>query len=115
VVPLLLAVGNSEGLILMIAASTFVFFHFMGQPIYNCLIADYSPADWRGRIFGVYFFCNFGLGSFSASLLGYVADRFGTNWVFMVAAGFGLLVLICTIVLLVRALSVSRHSKLGVE
>jgi len=114
-IPLLVVVGSSEGLALIIAACTFAFFHFMAQPVFNCLIADYSPADWRGRIFGIYFFCSFGLGSFSASLLGYVADQLGTNWVFMVAAGFGLLVLICTIVLLVRALSVSRHSKLGVE
>ena len=115
VVPLLVMVGNSEGLVLMIAASAFAFFYFMGQPIYNCLIADYSPTDWRGRVYGISFFCAFGLGSFSASILGYVADRLGTNWVFMVAAGFGLLVLICTIALLVRALKVSGYNKIGAE
>lgn len=107
--PLLVVVGSSGGLVLMIAVSAFAFFYFMGQPIYNCLIADYTPAGWRGRAYGISFFCAFGLGSFSASVLGYVADRLGTNWVFMVAAGFGLLVLICTIALLVRALRVSRH------
>ncbi|MBL7125541.1 MAG: MFS transporter [Dehalococcoidales bacterium] len=115
VVPLLVVVGNSAGLVLMIAASAFAFFYFMGQPIYNCLIADYSPTDWRGRVYGISFFCAFGLGSFSASILGYVADRLGTNWVFMVAAGFGLLVLICTIALLVRALKVSGYNKIGAE
>lgn len=111
VVPLLWVVGNSEGLVLMIAASAFAFFHFMAQPVYNCLVADYSPPEWRGRAYGISFFCVFGLGSFSASLLGYVAGQLGTNWVFIVAAGFGLLTLICTIALLVRALNISRHGQ----
>ncbi len=115
VVPLLVVVGNSEGLVLMIAASAFAFFYFMGQPVLNCLVADYSPTGWRGRAYGISFFCSFGLGSFSASILGYVADQLGTNWVFMVAAGFGLLTLICTIALLVRALNISRHGQVGAE
>jgi MFS family permease len=108
-IPLLVVVGNSEGLALIIAACAFAFFHFMGQPIFNCLIADYSPTEWRGRIYGIYFFGNFGIGSFSASMLGYVADQFGINWVFMVAAGFAALCLILTILLLVRAVRGSRH------
>jgi len=108
-IPLLVVMGNAEGLALVFVASAFAFFHFMAQPIFNCLVADYSPTEWRGRIYGLFFFCNFGLGSFSASIMGYVADQLGVNWVFMVAAGFGLLALICTIFLLVRALSISRH------
>jgi len=114
-IPLLLLVGNSGGLVLMIAASTFAFFHFMAQPVLNCLVADYSPAELRGRIFGAYFFCNFGLGSFSASMLGYVADKFGTNWVFIVIAGFGLLALVCVAFLWVSALRVSRFNKPGIR
>ncbi len=108
--PLLLVVGTSEGLILMIGAAGFAFFHFMGQPVYNALIADYSPAGWRGRLYGIYFFCAFGFGSFSASILGYVADQFGTNWVFMMAAAFGFVALACTIVLLIRALKLSHRN-----
>jgi len=88
--PLLLLMGRSEGLILMLAAITFAFFHFMGQPIYNNLIADYSPAAWRGRSYGISVFCGFGLGSFSATLLGYTAEQLGTNWVFIVMAGIAL-------------------------
>ena len=114
-IPLLLAMANSEGLMLMGATIVFAFFYFMGQPIYNCLIADYCPAGWRGRIFGISFFCVFGFGSFSAGILGYVADQLGTNCVFMVCAGFGLLVLICTIFLLVRALRVSKHNTVDTE
>jgi len=109
-VPLLIAIGNGEGLALMITAAAFAFFNFMGQPIYNSLIADYSPADWRGRLYGISYFCTFGIGSFSASILGYVAVKFGTSWIFFVAAGFGLITLLCTIFLWVRALKVSGRS-----
>ncbi len=94
----------------MITAAAFAFFNFMGQPVYNSLLADYSPANWRGRLYGISYFCTFGLGSFSASILGYVAVKFGTSWIFFVAAGFGLIALLCTIFLWVRALKVSGRS-----
>jgi len=110
VTPLLVAMASSSGLPLLGAAITFAFFSFMGQPVYNCLIADYCPPSWRGRMFGISFFCNFGIGSFSAPLLGYIADQFGTSWVFMVSAGFSMLAFICVVSLLVRAMGVSRHS-----
>ena len=109
--PLLLLMGKSEGLILMLAAIIFAFSHFMGQPIYNNLIADYSPASWRGRSYGIVYFCTFGLGSFSATLLGYTAEQLGTNWVFIVMAGIALITLACIVVLLVRALATSKHNK----
>ena len=113
-VPLLLAVGNSQGMVLMLSAAGFAFFHFMTQPVYNSLLANYTPAHWRGRMFGIYFFCMYGIGSFSASMLGYVADQLGLSWVFVVSAGFGLLVLVCTTLLLVRAVRSSRRGGLGV-
>jgi len=109
--PLLLLMGKSEGLILLLAASSFAFFHFMAQPIYNNLIADYSPASWRGRSYGISFFCVFGLGSFSATLLGYTAEQLGTNWVFIVMAGTALITLACIVILWVRALTTSKHDK----
>ncbi len=109
--PLLLLMGKSEGLILLLAASSFAFFHFMAQPIYNNLIADYSPASWRGRSYGISFFCAFGLGSFSATLLGYTAEQLGTNWVFIVMAGIALITLACIVILWVRALTTSKHDK----
>jgi len=111
VTPLLAAVASSSGLPLLGAAITFAFFNFMGQPVYNCLVADYCPPSWRGRMFGISFFCVFGFGSFSAPLLGYIADRFGTSWVFMASAGFSLLAVICAVFLLVRAMRVSRYSQ----
>ena len=109
--PLLLLVGNSQGLILLLGAIVFAFFHFMGQPIYNNLIADYSPESWRGRNYGISFFCNFGIGSFSATFLGYIAERLGTNWVFIAMAGISIVTMVLFIILLVEALSASRHDK----
>ena len=109
--PLLLLMGRSEGLILMLAAIAFAFFYFMGQPIYNNLIADYSPAGWLGRSYGISFFCTFGIGSFSATFLGYTAERLGISSVFVVMAGITLVTLVCVVLLLVRALTVSKHSK----
>jgi len=102
-VPSLALMGRSQELLLMVAASVFAFFYFMGQPVLNGLVADYTPSDWRGRIFGAYFFSNFAIGSFSASILGLLADKYGTNWVFTTAAGFGLLALIGTAFLMMRA------------
>ena len=112
-IPLLLAIGNSQGVALMLASIGFALFHFMTQPVYNSLLANYTPANWRGRMFGIYFFCNYGIGSFSAGMLGYIADQLGINWVFIVSAGFGLLVLVCATLLLVRAVRSSRRGGLG--
>lgn len=101
--PALLAMGNLSGLVLVAAAALFAFFHFMAQPVYNYLIAEYSPPAWRGRSYGISFFCTFGLGSFSAGISGYIAEHLGVNWVFISLAGFDLLILACATFLLVKA------------
>lgn len=108
-VPMLLLMGSSQGVLLIVVSTIFAFFYFMGQPIYNVLLADYSPSDQRGRIFGLYFLCAFGLGSFSASILGYIAGKFGTNWVFTSSAGFGMITIVSATLLFIRALKI--HSK----
>jgi len=109
VVPLLLLMGNSEELALLVAATAFAFFYFMGQPVFNNLIADYSPTAWRGRGYGIGFFCGFGIGSFSATFLGYIAERLGTNWIFIAMAGIAVVTLACIVILLVRALTTSKR------
>jgi MFS family permease len=81
-IPLMLLMANTQGLSLMLTAIVLAFFHFMGQPIYNNLVADYSPVAWRGRSYGISFFCSFGIGSFSATFLGYIAERSNTSWIF---------------------------------
>ena len=101
-IPLMLLMANTQGLSLMLTAIVLAFFHFMGQPIYNNLIADYSPVAWRGRSYGISFFCSFGIGSFSATFLGYIAERSNTSWIFVTMAGISLVALICIAVLLVK-------------
>ena len=100
--PLLLMMSISDGPMLIVNASAFAFFFFMGQPVYNFMVADYSPDRWRGRMYGLSFFCAFGLGSFSATLLGYIAEKIDTEWIFWILTGFELAVFMSTIVLLVK-------------
>ncbi|MCX8126710.1 MAG: MFS transporter, partial [Dehalococcoidia bacterium] len=101
--PLLITMGITFGPVLVMAACIFAVFHFMGQPVFNVLVSDNSPVSWRGRVFGFSFFSNFGLGSFSAGLLGHVADRIGLNWVFPVASGFAILALVVVLVLIFQS------------
>jgi MFS family permease len=100
--PLLLGMGASQGFLLVGLACVLAVFHFMGQPVFNVLVADNSPDSWRGRVFGFSFFCNFGLGSFSAGSLGFAAEKLGLNWVFIISAGFAILSLAAVLVLLAR-------------
>ncbi len=102
--PALLGVWGFAGPILLGAAALFAFFHFMSQPVFNALIADYCPDRWRGRMYGVYFFCSFGVGSFSASGLGYVAQTRGVQDVFLVCAFLGLAAVLFIVPLLIRSL-----------
>ena len=101
-IPLLSMMGSTNGLMLIVFASAFAFVFFMGQPVYNFMVADYSPNRWRGRMYGVSFFSAFGLGSFSATLLGYIAEKVDSKWIFWVLAGFELVVFMLTIVLVVK-------------
>ena len=106
--PALLGVWGFAGAGVLIAAAGFAFFHFMSQPVFNALIADYCPDCWRGRIYGVYFFCSFGLGSFSAGALGYVAETRSVSAVFLVCAVTAFVAAMVVVPLLVRALRRGR-------
>jgi MFS family permease len=101
--PALFGVWSFGGAALLGFAALFAFFHFMTQPVYNALIADYTPDSWRGRMFGIYFFCAFGVGSFSASGMGYVAESQGITTVFLVCALMGLISIFIMVPLLLRA------------
>ena len=97
VVPALLLMGVSAGLALVAVSAAFVFFNFSGQPVYNGLIADYTPQGTMGRSYGISFFAAFGLGSAAASFAGFFAERWGTGSVFLSLAGFALLAMILTL------------------
>ncbi|MBM2827420.1 MAG: transporter [Dehalococcoidia bacterium] len=98
--PILLILGNAEGFPVVILASLFAFFHFLGQPVYNSLVAKYTPMSLRGRSYGLSFFCVFGLGSFSAGFSGLIAERMGTQWVFIILSGVAVLLAVLVSTLL---------------
>ena len=101
--PALLMLGLGHGLPLLLFSSIFAFFYFMGQPVFNSLIADYSPQNWRGRFFGVSFFAAFGVGSFSGSLLGFLADKLDTSWIFISLAIVQAVGLLGAIILVIKS------------
>ena len=92
--PFLLLIGTTSGLPLVLFAALFVFANFSGQPIYTGLIADYSPQRALGRSYGVSFFAAFGIGSVAATLAGFFANRWGTDSVFLMLAGFVLVTVV---------------------
>lgn len=89
VIPSLIVMGSASGAVLVVASAAFVFFSFGGQPIYNALIADYTPARLLGRSYGISFFAAFGLASVGSTYAGFFAERWDTtSAVFMAAAPF---------------------------
>jgi MFS family permease len=108
-VPMLLLVGGSGGVPLLFAAAGFGLVNFAQQPVFNGLIADYSPAGAAGRAFGISFFLSFGLGSFAASFAGLVADRWGTGPTFTMLAGVAVGLSVLTGLVLVGAMRRRAH------
>jgi hypothetical protein len=78
-----------------IAAVAFSIVHFMNQPIYNSLIAKYTPSRRRSVCYGFSFMMGFGVGGLGAPLAGYLPGELLTYLVFsgiaVVAAGLGAL------------------------
>jgi MFS family permease len=75
----LISLGNIPGLLAMAVASgqgrvwsavAFAIVHFMHQPIYNSLIAKYTPRSRRSLCYGFSFAMGFGLGSCGALFAG---------------------------------------------
>src|SRR3972149_4253161 len=59
-VPGLILPGFVSGGFLVVAASVFIFFYFMNQPVFTGLIADYAPAGGGGRSYGFSVFARVG-------------------------------------------------------
>ena len=91
IVPTLFFVGIGGGLLVVAAATVFIFFNFSGQPVFNSLLAEYMPGSALGRGYGLSFFASFGLGSVAATFAGFMADRWGTSSVFIGLGLFSLL------------------------
>ncbi|HXG41503.1 MAG TPA: MFS transporter [Dehalococcoidia bacterium] len=91
--------GLLSGAPLLAAAAAFVFFSFARQPIYNTLIADYTPARLVGSSFGLYFLAEFGLGGVGGVMAGAVVDRWDTSAAFLAMAGVWCLAAVASLAL----------------
>lgn len=80
--PFLFLVGRSTNLLVVLSALAYAFFYFSTQPTAVHILAGYIGPRHRGTGYGIHFFLGFGVGSFASTLSGYMADRFGLEWVF---------------------------------
>ncbi len=79
----------------VVAAGLFAVVHFMQQPVYNSLVAKYSPASRRSLCYGISFAMAFGLGSFGAMFAGHFqSDRIVYGTLAACAASGGLIALV---------------------
>jgi MFS family permease len=76
--------GMVGGIWLVFAASSFALFNFMTQPIYVSLIADYAPISRQGSMLGIMFLLSNGIGSFAATLGGFIVERGSTSQIFTI-------------------------------
>ena len=81
-IPFLLLMTFSWGTPLIIFACMMGAVNFMFQPISNSLIADVSPVQGRGLIYGISFALSFGVGSLSGIICGYIGDYLQINMIF---------------------------------
>ncbi|MDP7304843.1 MAG: MFS transporter, partial [Pirellulaceae bacterium] len=74
-VPFLVWMGVADGSQRVVAAGLWATIHFMHQPIYNSLIAAYTPLKKRSLCYGFSFAMGLGLGSFGASFAGHTLQN----------------------------------------
>ena len=82
--PFLIGMAVFAGEWALVSAAIFALVHFMFQPIYNSLVAKYTPREHRSFCYGLNFVMGFGIGSLGAVLAGWVRDTatLNTNYVF---------------------------------
>ena len=101
----LVFMANTDGAWLLFSTAFFAFFNFFGQPVGIALLAKYTPLPMQGRSLGIFFLANGGIGSFSASFSGQIADVWGLPTIYFVQSIFGFLALLLAILLFRYALS----------
>ena len=109
-VPALWAVGFSEGVVLIVAASLFAFVNFMAQPSYTALVADYTPSRTQGRMYGVMFTLGEGMGSLGGVFGGWIAETAGVAWVFPVVGVLAITIVGLTVYLSLAAVGRARYT-----
>ena len=86
--PLLIWMAYADGAMRVWAASLFALVHFMNQPVYNSLIASYTPRRSRSLCYGFSFMTTFGVGSLGPWIVGSIES---TQMAFSLLAGVALL------------------------
>ena len=108
--PFLFLMSRLDGLFLVLSAMAFAFLYFANQPVSNALLPSYVPKVMRGRLYGWFFFANFGAGSVMSWIAGAIAERLNLAAIFAllsaIAALAGLLGFF-----LVRASSPEKQKK----
>jgi FSR family fosmidomycin resistance protein-like MFS transporter len=91
-VPFLLLMSVAQDSMRLVGAVMFAIVHFMHQPLYNSLIAKYTPRHRRSLCYGFSFAMGLGLGSFGAAFNGYSrSDQMTYTTLALVATAAGLL------------------------
>ncbi len=96
--PCLAWMAIAQGHARVAAAGAFALVHFMHQPIYNSLVANYVPHSRRSTGFGISNTMTFGLGSFGAAFAGYARSdlaNYGTLAVLALVAALLAVALWC--------------------
>jgi predicted MFS family arabinose efflux permease len=70
------------------------FFFYSHQPALNALMGILTPYNQRGTVFGIYFFTNFGIGSISQLITGYLSDTYGLDTAFSLLTIFAVAALL---------------------
>ena len=99
--PFILAMSFATNLPLLFLGLIFFFLTFFLQPMTNTLLARCTSLEMRGTAFGIYFLFAFCVGSTASSFSGWIAQRFGLQWVFL-GIGSSVLVMIFLSSLLLR-------------
>jgi len=84
--PFLFLLSRLQGMTLVLSAMTFAFFYFANQPVANAILPRYVPRRLRGRIYGWFFFINFGAGSIMSWIAGIIAERLNLASIFVLLA-----------------------------
>lgn len=79
----IILVSLTTNIFLIFFSIVFAFFFFSTQPMQNTIISKILPRNRHGLGFGIQFFLTFGVGSTSAAIAGYLADRWDMKYVFL--------------------------------
>ena len=80
--PLIGILGLMSGSGAVAVAGAFSLMYFTSQPPGNSIVAKLSSHAFRGRAYGIFFFMHFGVGSFSATVSGWIGENYGVEAIF---------------------------------